>query len=214
MKEGRRCAVRYTKQWLLIPTCTNTHSRPSPDSESGNPQGLLNSFTPRTPTKKDHWGQPNQQSNTFLYTNLYLSHYVTVVALKFLVGATIANVLFFFLMLLYLVTAHITGRQRRNCLVSVLGCCSVIKSCPTLWLHGLQHVRLPCPSLSPGVCSNSCPLSQWSHSNIPSSVAPSLPGLTLSQQEDLFQWVDSSNQVAKVLVSVTGASIYTPTNSA
>ena len=27
--------------------------------------------------------------------------------------------------------------------------------------HGLQHARLPCPSLSPGVCSNSCPLSQW-----------------------------------------------------
>ena len=27
--------------------------------------------------------------------------------------------------------------------------------------HGLQHPRLPCPSLSPGVCSNSCPLSQW-----------------------------------------------------
>ena len=29
--------------------------------------------------------------------------------------------------------------------------------------HGLQHTRLPCPSLSPGVCSNSCPLSLWCH---------------------------------------------------
>ena len=29
--------------------------------------------------------------------------------------------------------------------------------------HGLQYVRLPCPSLSPGVCSNSCALSQWCH---------------------------------------------------
>ena len=29
--------------------------------------------------------------------------------------------------------------------------------------HGLQHARLPYPSLSPGVCSNSCPLSQWCH---------------------------------------------------
>ena len=29
--------------------------------------------------------------------------------------------------------------------------------------HGLQKTRLPCPSLSPGVCSNSCPLSQWCH---------------------------------------------------
>ena len=29
--------------------------------------------------------------------------------------------------------------------------------------HGLQHARLPCPSLSPRACSNSCPLSQWCH---------------------------------------------------
>ena len=31
----------------------------------------------------------------------------------------------------------------------------------SLWLHELQHARLPSSSLSPGVCSNSCPLSQW-----------------------------------------------------
>ena len=34
-------------------------------------------------------------------------------------------------------------------------CCSVAQSCPTLQPHGLQHARLPCPSLSPGACSNS-----------------------------------------------------------
>ena len=38
--------------------------------------------------------------------------------------------------------------------------------------RGLQHARLPCPSLSPRVCSNSCPLSQWCHPNISSSVTP------------------------------------------
>ena len=37
--------------------------------------------------------------------------------------------------------------------------------------HGLQHARLPCPSLSPGVCSNVCPLSQWCHPTISFSVA-------------------------------------------
>ena len=36
--------------------------------------------------------------------------------------------------------------------------------------HGLQHARLPCPWLTPGVCSNSCPLSQWCHPTISSSV--------------------------------------------
>ena len=31
----------------------------------------------------------------------------------------------------------------------------------SLWTHGLQHTRLPCPSLLPRVCSNSCPLLSW-----------------------------------------------------
>ena len=36
----------------------------------------------------------------------------------------------------------------------------------TLWAHGLQHARLPCPSPTPGAYSNSCPLSQWCHPTI------------------------------------------------
>ena len=42
----------------------------------------------------------------------------------------------------------------------------------SLWLHGLHCARLPWSSLSPGVCSNSCPLSQWCHSTISSSATP------------------------------------------
>ena len=42
----------------------------------------------------------------------------------------------------------------------------------SLWHHGLQHVRLPCPSPTAGVCSNSCPLSQWCYPTIWSSVVP------------------------------------------
>ena len=38
--------------------------------------------------------------------------------------------------------------------------------------HGLQHARLPCPSPTPRACSRSCPLSQWCHSTISSSVIP------------------------------------------
>ena len=38
--------------------------------------------------------------------------------------------------------------------------------------HGLQHARLPCPSSSPWACFNSCPLSQWCHPTISSSVIP------------------------------------------
>ena len=42
-------------------------------------------------------------------------------------------------------------------------CCSVATLCLTLWPHGLQDVRLPCPSLSPRVCSHSYPLSWRCH---------------------------------------------------
>ena len=42
----------------------------------------------------------------------------------------------------------------------------------SLWPHGLQHARLPCPSPTPGACSNSCTLSQWCHPTISSSVIP------------------------------------------
>ena len=38
--------------------------------------------------------------------------------------------------------------------------------------HGLQHIRPPCPSPTPGVYSNSCPLTRWCHPTISSSVVP------------------------------------------
>ena len=42
----------------------------------------------------------------------------------------------------------------------------------SLWPHGLQHARPPCPSPTPGVYSNSCPLSWWCHPGISCSVVP------------------------------------------
>ena len=42
----------------------------------------------------------------------------------------------------------------------------------SLWPHGLQHARPPCPSPTPGACSNSCPSSQWCYRTISSSVVP------------------------------------------
>ena len=45
-------------------------------------------------------------------------------------------------------------------------------SCDSLWPNKLQHTRLPCPSLSPGDCSNSCPFSQWCYLTTSSSVSP------------------------------------------
>ena len=58
----------------------------------------------------------------------------------------------------------------------------------SLWPHGLQHTRLPCPSPTPGVYSNSCPLSRWCHPTSHPLSSPS-PAFSLSQHQGLFQWV-------------------------
>ena len=70
---------------------------------------------------------------------------------------------------------------------------SVTVTCNSLQPHGLQYTKLSCPSLSPGVYSNSCTLSQWCHPIISSSAT--LFSFCLQS----FQWVSSSHQVAKVL---------------
>ena len=53
---------------------------------------------------------------------------------------------------------------------SVQFSCSVVSD--SLWSHGLQHARPPCLSSTPGVYSNSCPLSGWCHPAISSFVVP------------------------------------------
>ena len=65
----------------------------------------------------------------------------------------------------FLAFKHLTTRSR-------LPVCSVTELCPTLQPCGLQDTRVPCPSLSLGVCSNSSPLSRWCHPTISSSAAP------------------------------------------
>ena len=69
--------------------------------------------------------------------------------------------------------------------------CSVMSN--TLQPHELQHTRLPCPSPFPGVCSNSCPLSQWCHPTI-SSCHPLLllPSVFPASESYLMRWLFTS----------------------
>ena len=69
----------------------------------------------------------------------------------------------------------------------------------SLWPRESQHARPPCPSPTPRVYSNSCPLSQWCIQPSHPLSSPSPPALNLSQHQGLFKWVSSSHQVAKVL---------------
>ena len=86
----------------------------------------------------------------------------------------------------------VIGRKARNNSLWNFKFSSVTQSCPTLRPHGLQHARLSCPSPTPGIYSNSCPLSQWCHPTISSSVVPfssclqSFPASGSFQMSQLF----------------------------
>ena len=69
----------------------------------------------------------------------------------------------------------------------------------SLWPHELQHARPPCPSPTPGVYSNSCPLSWWCHPTISSSAVPFSSHLESFPASGSFKWVSSSHQITKVL---------------
>ena len=76
-------------------------------------------------------------------------------------------------------------------LSSVQLSCSVMSD--SLWPHELQHARPPCPSPTPGVHSDSCPLSRWCHPAISSSVIPfsclqSFPASGSFPMSQLFAW--------------------------
>ena len=68
--------------------------------------------------------------------------------------------------------------------------------------HESQHARLPCPSPTPGVHSDSCPLSRWCHPAISSSVIPfsssphSLPASESFAMSQLFAWGGQSTGVS------------------
>ena len=77
-------------------------------------------------------------------------------------------------------------------LFSVQFSCSAVSD--SLQPHGLQHARLPCPSTTPGACSNSCPSSRWCHPTISSSVIPfcsclqSFPASGSFPMSQFFTW--------------------------
>ena len=65
--------------------------------------------------------------------------------------------------------------------------------------HGLKHARLPCLLPPPRICSNSCPLSQWCHPTVLSSVVP-VSCLQSFPASGSFLWVSSSSVSASVLL--------------
>ena len=83
---------------------------------------------------------------------------------------------------------------------------SVTQLCSTLRPHGLQQARPPCPSPTPRVYSNSCPLSQWCHPTISSSVFPffsHLQSFPASGSFQMSQFLTSGGQSIRVSTSTS-----------
>ena len=82
--------------------------------------------------------------------------------------------------------------------------CSVVSA--SLWPHGLQHTRLPCPLPTPGAYSNSCRLSWWCHPTISSSVIPfssCLQSFPASGSFQMSQFFTSGGQCIGVSASAS-----------
>ena len=80
----------------------------------------------------------------------------------------------------------------------------------SLWPHGLQHARTPCPSPTPRVYPNSCPLSQWCHPIISSSVIPissHLQSFPASGSFQISQLFTSGGQSIGVSASTSGMNL-------
>ena len=87
---------------------------------------------------------------------------------------------------------------------SVQFSCSVVSN--SLWPHGLQHARPPCPSPTPRVYSNPCPLSQQCHPTISSSVIPfssHLQSFPASGSFQMSQFFSSGDQSIGVSASAS-----------
>ena len=68
------------------------------------------------------------------------------------------------------INSHFIHKENKKQIILLWFSWSVMSD--TLWPHGPQYIRLPCPSLSPRACSNSCPLSHGYHPTISSSAIP------------------------------------------
>ena len=86
----------------------------------------------------------------------------------------------------------------------------VPQSCPTLWLIGLQHARIPCLSPTSGAHSNTCPLTRWCHPTFSSSIVPfssCLQGFQASGSFPISQLFASGGQSIGVSASASGLSV-------
>ena len=104
---------------------------------------------------------------------LFFVHYLPFCFIhkKFLLSkisvSDLSSFLFFFF---FLITELFFGVWMIICFLLLLFSHWVVSD--SLGLHGFQHTRILCPSLSPGACSNSCPSTWWYHATISSSVVP------------------------------------------
>ena len=112
--------------------------------------------------------------------------------------------LFVFLMLSCMICLYMLNINPLLVFSSVQFSHSVVSN--SLWPHGQQHTKSPCPSPTPGVYSNSCPSSRWCHPTISSSVIPfssHLQSFPASESFPMSQFFPSGGQSIGVSASAS-----------
>ena len=101
-------------------------------------------------------------------------------------------------------SSYLASQKPSNLSSAVQFNCSVMSN--SLRPHGLQHARSPCPSPTPGVYPNSCPLSWWSHPAISSSIVPfssCLQSFSASESFQMSQLFTSGGQSIGISASTS-----------
>ena len=96
-------------------------------------------------------------------------------------------------------SGHFFWHKNNSLISSYIAVVQLLSHVWLCWSHGLLHSRLPCPSPSPGACSNSGSFSRWCHPTILSSVIPFSPCLQYFPALVSFLMSQLFEQMAKVL---------------
>ena len=128
-------------------------------------------------------------NDVYIIHTPYYIYFLPLNSTKFLVTSSHSSSILKSILLFAANRIHSIILWRTSQFSSVQFSCSVVSN--SLRPHGLQHDRPPCPSPTPGVYSNSCPLSRWCHPTMSSSVVhfsclQSFPALGFSQMSQLF----------------------------
>ena len=140
-----------------------------------------------------NYNQKNTKRNIHTHTHIYVCIYICVYVYVCI-----------YMYVCVCVCVYTCMTESLRCIIEIQFSCSVVSN--SFWPHGLHFIRPPWLSPTPGVYSDSCPLSQWCHPAISSSVIPfssCLQSFPASGPFQVSQFFTSGGQSIRVSASAS-----------